>query len=347
MRALILAGGSGTRFWPSSRGERPKQLLPLADDGASLLRATVDRLEGVVEAEQIWVCTTRDLAAATARELPELAADRILAEPCGRNTAAAIGWAARRIGGDEPLVVLPADHRVGDARAFGEALRRAGEAASRGAIVTLGVRPRWPETGYGYLEVADQGSESGVARVIRFTEKPDLETARRFVDSGRYLWNAGIFVFRPAALGAALATHLPGLERSLTEILDHPGRLDELWAALPSISIDHGVMERLDDLAVVPIDCGWSDLGSWDALLEVLPHDAAGNASRGDALLLGGSRGSLAWAENGVTVALVGVEDLVVVATGDAVLVVPRSRCQDVREVAAALAARAARGVGT
>lgn len=337
LHALILAGGSGTRFWPLSRRRRPKQLLAL-DGEDSLLRATVRRLAPVVEARSVWVCTTRDLAGAVRRELPEVPPEQVLIEPEGRNTAPAIGWSVRSMPAAVRagvVAVLPADHRVGEPERFRDTLAAAARVvAARDEVMTLGVTPRWAETGYGYLEL-EEGERlaegDGVRRVRRFLEKPSPEDAARFAGSGRHLWNAGIFLFRGDRLLELLARHEPELARGLEEIATAPERLAEVYPRLPARSIDYAVMEKLDSLATLPLDCGWSDLGSWEALAEVLPADVLGNAGRGDCLAIDAT-GNLLFSDAG-TVAVLGVEGLVVVRTGDAVLVMPKHRSQEVRRL--------------
>lgn len=339
--ALILAGGRGTRFWPLSRSARPKQLLAL-DREESLLRCTVERLAPLVAAEDVWVCTTEPLVESVVRDLPEVAPEQILAEPEGRNTAPAIAWAIRSMPPEtrrRPVIVLPADHRIGDEAAFRQALESATHhAATEDRVLTLGVRPRWAETGYGYLQVATSPDSVSVARVLRFTEKPDRPTAERFLASGDYLWNAGIFVFRGNTLLRLVAEHIPELAAGLEEIAAAPERLGELYPRLPRVSIDYGVMEQLEEISTVPLDCGWSDLGSWQALLDLLAADAGDDVGRGD-VVRHDTRGNLLWAESG-TIAAVGVENLVIVRTEDAVLVVPRERSQEVRKVVDLLAER-------
>lgn len=335
MQALILAGGSGTRFWPLSRRRRPKQLLPL-EGGHSMLRTTVDRLAPEIEPAAVWVCTTQALADDIRRELPEVPPEQILAEPEGRNTAPAIGWSIVSMPEelrDETVAVLPADHRFGDAAAFRRTLALAAAAVERDdQVIALGVTPRWAETGYGYLELGRElDPETRLHEVERFTEKPDAETADRYFRGGRHLWNAGIFLFRGTTLLRHLASFEPEISRGLEALSEAPDHVAEIYPTLKSISIDYAVMERLESIASLPLDCGWSDLGSWEALAEVLPADSEGNRRRGDALAID-ARENLLYSTAG-TVAVLGVDGLVVVHTGDAVLVMPRERSQEVRRI--------------
>jgi mannose-1-phosphate guanylyltransferase len=341
MQALILAGGSGTRFWPLSRKSRPKQLLALEGE-RTLLRETVERLRPLVEPESIWICTTRALEEAVRRDVPEVPPGQILLEPEGRNTAPAIGWSVRSMPEEArrgPVAVLPADHRIGDPAAFRAVLEQAARIVERDdRVMTLGVTPRWAETGYGYLELEPEAAAGGSRRVRRFVEKPTPEKAEEFVRSGNYLWNAGIFVFRGTTFLEILARLQPELARGLEEIAGAPERLGELYGRLPADSIDYAVMEKLDGIVTFPLDCGWSDLGSWEALDEILPRDASGNTGRGDVVAVE-SGGNLLFSDAG-TIAVLGVEGLVVVRTGDAVLVMPRERSQEVRKIVAELAER-------
>ncbi len=348
MQALILAGGSGTRFWPLSRRSRPKQLLPLdvpagSPSGAteqSLLRQTVDRLAPEIPPSAVWVCTTRALADAIRAQLPEVPPHQILAEPEGRNTAPAIGWSIRSMPAAvrrEVIAVLPADHRFADAASFRRALRDASAAILReDRVIALGVSPRWAETGYGYLELgAEIDPAIRLRRVVRFKEKPDAATARDYLADGNHLWNAGIFLFRGSTLLEHLADFEPEIASGIEAMAEAPDRIAAIYPRLKSISIDYAVMERLGpvegSIATLPLDCGWSDLGSWEALAEILPSDPDGNRSRGDVLAIDATD-NLLYADEG-TVAVLGVEGLAVVRTGDSVLVIPVERSQEVKRI--------------
>jgi mannose-1-phosphate guanylyltransferase len=322
LHAVILAGGSGTRFWPLSRAKKPKQFLPLVPQ-RTLLAETFARVAPV--SSRIWVVCGQDHADMVRAEVPQA---RVIVEPKAKNTAPAIALACKTVSSEDAgavLVVLPSDHHVANPEAFQAALKLAATACQNGDLVTLGIKPTRPETGYGYLR---RGAEKapGVYAVEAFVEKPDAATAARYVADPAYSWNAGIFVFRADAMLEALSRH--GLS----------GEFEQL----PSISIDYGVMEpesRSGRIAMVPGDFGWSDVGSFAALPEVRPLDARGNALSGDALAID-SDGCVVLSEGGRLVAAVGANGLCIVDAGDAVLVVPRDRAQDVRQIVDTLKAQ-------
>ncbi|MHB1846061.1 MAG: mannose-1-phosphate guanylyltransferase [Deltaproteobacteria bacterium] len=344
---LILAGGSGTRFWPLSREARPKQLLPLAGK-RPLIADTFERLRGLAPPRDVSVVCGAAHARAVRRALPRLLPANVMVEPAARNTAPCIGWAALRVRERDPkgvLIVLPSDHHVADAPGFREVLRRCASVAAEGPFCTVGIRPTHPETGYGYLRLGAELAP-GVRGVAAFVEKPDLARAQAYVAGGDHLWNGGIFAFRVDVLLREIERQLPKLWAVLRRLAPAIGTSREGAAVrrhfpkAPSISIDYGVMEKAERVAVVPADVGWSDLGSFDALSGVRPLDAQGNVGAPDALLID-SRNCVV-VGSGRPVAVVGMENVVVVDAGDALLVVPRDRCQDVRQVVLELRRRKA-----
>jgi mannose-1-phosphate guanylyltransferase len=345
--AVIMAGGSGTRFWPLSRRTRPKQLLALGPDDRSLLRATAERVWDTLPPERTFVVTSEQLREQVAQELPELPPHQILAEPVGRNTAPCIGWAAthlKRLDEDAIMCVLPADHYISDTEAYVDTLQRGLDAATHGDYVTIGIRPTRAETGYGYIEVGSE-LDPGVFRARRFVEKPNRQRAEQFVASGSFLWNSGMFFFRASRILEAIDQHLPGLGQELQRY-DAAARagseadlIKETYATLPAVSIDHGIMEKVDAVSVVPGSFEWSDLGSWTSAWELAPQDDRGNVLPEGGIAVD-AKGNYVTAPEGKLVALVGVDGLVVVDSGDALLVVPKDRAQDVREIVAALRER-------
>ncbi|WPP45224.1 mannose-1-phosphate guanylyltransferase/mannose-6-phosphate isomerase [Pseudomonas sp. AN-1] len=340
---VIMAGGSGSRLWPLSRQLNPKQFLPLADRDLSMLQATIQRLQGLDAALPRLICNEqhRFIAAEQLRQLGMEEAG-ILLEPVGRNTAPAIALAALQAvaeaeAEDPILLVLAADHLIRDVPAFHASIRTALPLAAAGRLVTFGIVPGHPETGYGYIEQGAPVGEGGFA-VTRFVEKPDLATARSYLASGRYFWNSGMFMFRasryleelerfqPAMLAACRAA-LAGSTRDL-----HFTRLDrEAFAACPEDSIDYAVMEKTAAAAMVPLDAGWSDIGSWSALWDVSPKDGEGNVLLGD-VLAQNTHDTYIHADSRL-VATVGVENLVIVETKDAVLVAHKDQVQDVKRI--------------
>lgn len=353
LHALILAGGAGTRFWPASRSLRPKQLLPLVGHDPLILQ-TAHRVLPLVGWEHLHVATGKHLVEQTAAVLPELRLRNTLVEPAPRNTAPCIGWAAARIARTDPdavVMVLPSDHHVKDGPGFVRAIEKAVEKAASGVITTIGIKPTHPETGFGYIEVDEETAGQDVCRAKRFVEKPNRARAEEFVAGGRHLWNAGMFFFRVRDMLAAIRRHLPALAEGL-DAIDAAARQGEedaaitrLFPSLPSISIDHGVMDHLAEFAVVPGDFGWSDVGSFQSAWELADKDDRGNVAPAHAVLIDAQRNLVMdlcadTTSTGRVIALVGVQDLVVVDTGDALLVVPRERAQDVKDVVAALKAR-------
>lgn len=349
--AVILAGGSGTRFWPASRKARPKQLLAIGKDPEqSLIAKTVRRIESLCPPERTLIATGAHLLDATREALPWLPEASFLGEPMAKNTAPCIAWAtaiARRRNPNAVLMVLPSDHHVGDEQRFAVAVRRALAAAATGAIATIGITPTRPETGYGYIE-AGEPLENEAFAVERFVEKPSFERAEEYLESGRYYWNAGMFFFRAEVMMDAIRQHAPEIFAGIEKIEiaadseDEPEVTREAFAEMPSVSIDYAVMEDFSPLAVVPGSFGWNDLGSWESAWELGAKDDDGNVVPAGSVMVDSSGNLVRDLTSSATkkmVALVGVDDLCVIETDDALLVIPRSRAQDVRHVVAALEA--------
>jgi mannose-1-phosphate guanylyltransferase/mannose-6-phosphate isomerase len=345
MYAVILAGGGGTRLWPLSRAARPKPFLRLLGD-RTLLQATVARIAPLIMARDVYVVTDSRYAAVVREQLPEVPEANLLLEPVGRNTAAAVALAAEAIDrpADEVMCVLPADHGVADEQVFRDALAAAGMRAARGDLVTLGIQPSGPQTGYGYVLATGEPEIAGdreTYRVERFVEKPSVERATQLLAGGRAWWNAGIFVWRRDAARAGLAAHASDiLEQVRAALAAGPGGLTEAYPSLRATSIDYALLEPASlegQVAVVPARAGWSDLGSWAALLDALGGSGADGVvdrvEAGSDLLAIGSRDVLVHATGGRLVAIVGLSDAIVVDTPDALLVCARDAAQDVKRV--------------
>jgi mannose-1-phosphate guanylyltransferase len=336
---VIMAGGGGTRLWPLSRRKQPKQFLALLPGGETLLGATVRRCAPLAPLERVLIVTAASQVESVRRVLPSLPEANIVVEPEARNTAPCIGLGALSVVARDPdgvMAVLPSDQFVADEPAFVTAARQAIAVAERGEVVTVGITPLHPETGFGYIQCGDS-IEGNARRVVRFVEKPDKQTAEGYLASGHYLWNAGMFFFAARRILDEIRRRMPDLSTILDGIAADPSRAGELYPKSPKVSIDYGVMEKLGGaMAVVPADIGWSDVGSWAALADLLPGDKSQNRAIGETLALDGNRNLLV-GEAGMMVSAIGVSDLVIVATRDAVLVLPRERAQDVKKIVEAL----------
>jgi mannose-1-phosphate guanylyltransferase len=338
---LILAGGRGTRFWPRSRRNRAKQVLRFFGE-RSLIQQTVDRLRPVLPPERIWILTNEHLRAEIVDQLPEVPKRQILAEPAARNTAPAIGLAAhilQSVDHDAVMGVFPADHVIGKSKEYANLLRPAFRAAANGEMVVLGIEPRWAETGYGYIEFPPEvtaGARSTV-RVLSFREKPDAATAAKFLAAKNFYWNAGMFFWKASVVLDALRRFLPKTATLLGTLpafgsRQFAAKLAESFPRCENISIDYAVLERASNVSGIPAgNIGWSDVGSWNAVYELQKRDAQGNAVRADALIER-STGNYVDAE-GKLVALLGVKDLIVVDTPDALLIADRGHAQQVGEL--------------
>ena len=361
LHTIILAGGSGVRFWPLSRETCPKQMLRIVGED-TLLRQTIKRVNGFVPPENIWIVTTEDKAQDIKFHLLPIGslAEKIqfIREPLGRNTAPAIGLAAvylDHLSPDSVMVVMPSDHAIPENEKFLGDLKVAIEGVKEDHLVTFGIKPNRPETGYGYIKVANhlKTESNALLMVERFVEKPDLQRAKSYLSDGNYFWNSGIFVWKTSKILFEIESHLPSLHKTLKEIevilfeRDKPNKpsipesemrnpqLTKLYASLESISIDYGIMERSSDVLMVPATFQWSDLGSWTALDEVIEKNDSGNILKGNTIDIGSQNSIVFCGER--LVATIGLKDMVVVDTPDATLVSPKERVQEVRKIVATL----------
>jgi mannose-1-phosphate guanylyltransferase len=345
MYAVIMAGGRGTRFWPRSREKKPKHLLDIVSK-RTIIQETVDRIKSLIPPENILIVTGKKHARELIKQLPEIPAQNIIIEPVGKNTAACIGLAALHIQKKVPdavMVVLPSDHAIGDSRKYLEVISAAAKVAGQeGGLVTIGIKPSGPQTGFGYIEQGQSlrnVSGKEVFRVKSIREKPDLQKARKFVQSGKFYWNSGMFIWKASVILKEIERCLPDLYTGLMKIKEVLGTSKEaavvprVYKELASISIDYGVMEKTANVFVLPGDFGWSDVGSWDALWEISAKDNQGNALTGNgSAIFTDTEGALVYSPKKL-VALVGVKDLIIVETKDALLVCKKGHSQDVKKV--------------
>lgn len=341
--AVIMAGGSGQRFWPISRAESPKQIIGLLGE-KSLLRRAFERIEPLTGLERTIIVTNQSIAQRVAQELPELPSRNILAEPLKKNTAPCICLAAKLIkmlNPDAVMVAMPADHFIGDEEGFRKIVKAAAQFAQKsGLLITLGIKPTRPETGYGYIKVGPKIGETdvgGVFGVDEFAEKPPLKRAKAYVESGKYLWNSGVFIWRAATVFEEMSKYLPDIMEKFSSIEKALGSQNEaraiydVYSSIEGISIDYGVMEKSKNVAVIPCELSWCDVGSWGSLGEILGADELGNVCVGPNVMID-SRGCVIFSPNKL-VTTIGLEDIVVVVAPDAVLVCLKEKAQEIRKI--------------
>ncbi len=346
--ALIAAGGHGTRLWPMSRTRLPKQMLPLIDEH-SMFRTSVERIQPLFAPQDIFVVTGKEYAAELRQEAPQIPAENFIIEPYAKNTAPALALALSVIQKRDPqatVAILTADHHIGQQEKFCRVLKAAWQVAQTGKIVTLGIAPSYPATGFGYIQQGAPIEESaqldgfGIYHSQRFTEKPDIVRATHFLASGQYSWNSGMFIWRVDRAMQDLERYQPAMYamcsylQSAFDAPDYDAKLLDIWETMPKLSIDFAIMEKADNIAVIPIDIGWSDVGTWASLYDILPQDNFGNCIKGDASdirVILDTRDTLVFSDR-LTVAI-GVEDIVLVDTDDVLLICHKNRTQDVKQV--------------
>ena len=344
LHTVILAGGSGTRLWPLSTPSFPKQFLPLPN-GNSLIQESLARVAPLVSPEQTWVVTGRSMADLVHEHLPSVPLPHILGEPMGRSTAPAIGWAAAVIAQHDPqaiMAALTADHFITNITAFREALRFAYDLANQGYLVTLGITPTAPETGYGYIRFAErvgEGHDHQAYRAERFVEKPDLATAQSYLSDGNYVWNSSMFIWKAKAILEELHTNLPDVARKIDLIASTMGTsqeratIDELWPTMTALSIDYGVLEKTSNLVVIPVEIGWSDVGNWEQYGALFSADEQGIGAVGHHVGLE-SQNIFVYNATPRRIYTIGLEDLIVVEMDNITVICHKNHVQRVKEVA-------------
>ena len=343
LTAVIMAGGKGERFWPKSRIKCPKQFLSLTGDGETMLQKTVKRISGLVSPDRIYIVTNGEYMQLVQQQLPDVPVENLLREPAARNTAPCIALAAsviaKRYGEDAVMLVLPADHLIRHESICADVLLRSAKAADQtDALITIGITPAYPETGYGYIAFSRaEGTPEGFYRVDSFREKPDLETARHYVDSGNYLWNSGMFAWKSGVYLNAVKEYLPevyNISQKLYDACDTPNFetvLKEQFPEMPSISVDFGVLEHADTIFTTPGSFGWDDVGSWPSLRRVAKTDTNGNYRDGDTVTIGTK--NCVFSGGKKLIAAVGLENIIVVDTDDALLVCDMDAAQNVKKI--------------
>lgn len=343
--ALIMAGGVGTRLWPMSRVKTPKQLLSLVDED-SMFQTSIKRIESIFKPENIFVVTGAIYAQELQNDVPQIPEENFIIEPYGKNTAPALGLALAYIQNHDPdatVAILTADHHISDKDKFCRVLETAYDVAQDGKIITLGISPSHPATGFGYIQQGEAIVEVNNFTIYeskRFTEKPDIVRATQFLASGLYSWNSGMFIWKVDNAMRDLERYQPAMYALLTylqklfDTSDYQEKLDDIWEKMPELSIDFAIMEKADNIAVIPVDIGWSDVGSWASLYDILPQDKFGNCIKGKATdnrVILDTKNTLVYSDR-LTVAI-GVQDIVVVDTEDVILICHKDRTQDVKEV--------------
>ncbi|GAC1380871.1 MAG: mannose-1-phosphate guanylyltransferase [Ktedonobacteraceae bacterium] len=351
LHAVILAGGSGTRLWPLSTPTFPKQFLPLPG-GQSMIHETLARVAPFISPDHAWIVSGRSMTELVHEHLPSISPDHLLGEPMGRNTAPAIGWAAATIARQDPqavMAVFPSDHVVTNVETFQQSLTLAYELATQGYLVTWGIKPTTPETGYGYIRFADplsEGHHHQAFRVERFVEKPNLATAKSYFQDGHYVWNSGMFIWRVETILAEMYAHLPELARKLDAIVDVMGTsqeravLDEIWPTLTAISIDYGILEKSKNIAVIPVDFGWNDVGNWEQYGSLFPSDEHAVAAVGNSTNLE-SHNIFVYNNTSRQVYTIGLQDMIVIEMDDKTVICHKDAVQLVKELAERLQKKA------